>query len=82
MEQLTKYEQAKIIGTRAIQISMGAPFLIKLTEKDLQNVRYSPIEISKMEFQQGLIPIAVKRPTPSQKKKEQPVHYFDQTKLE
>lgn len=82
MEQATKYEQARIIGTRALQISMGAPFFIKLTEKDLQGIRYSPIEIAKMEFHQGLIPIAVKRPMPAQKKKEQSVRYFDQTKLE
>ncbi len=83
MEQLTKYEQARIIGTRAMQISMGAPLFVKLAEKDLQNMRYSPIEIAKMEFQQELIPVGVKRPMPAQKKKEQQqVHYFDQTKLE
>ena len=60
----TKYEKARIIGARALQISMGAPFLIKLTEKDLQKINYSHIEIAKMEFDQGVLPITIKRPLP------------------
>ena len=57
----TKYEQARIIGTRALQISQGAPLLVKLSEKDLENIRYSPLEIAKLEYKEGLIPIDVNR---------------------
>ena len=61
----TKYEKARMIGSRALQIAMGAPFLVKLSEKDLKKVAYNPIEIAKLEFEKGIIPITVKRPLPS-----------------
>ena len=82
MENLTKYEEARIIGTRALQISMGAPFMLKFTEKEMENMRYSPIEIAKLEFKEGLIPISIRRPMPQQRKRAQPSRYIDQTKLE
>ena len=44
----TKYEKARILGSRALQIGMGAPFLIKLEEKDLKKSGYNPIEIAKL----------------------------------
>jgi len=37
----TKYELARIIGARALQLSQGAPLLVKLSEKDLEKVGYS-----------------------------------------
>jgi DNA-directed RNA polymerase subunit K len=52
--QYTRYERARIIGARALQISMGAPLLIK-TE------RIDPLEIAIEEFTQNKIPITVKR---------------------
>lgn len=60
----TKYEKARMLGSRALQIAMGAPFLIKLEEADLKKVKYNPIEIAKLEFDKGLIPITVRRPLP------------------
>ena len=80
--EYTKYEQARIIGTRSLQISMGAPLFVKLNDEDLKKIRYNPIEIAKMEFSQGLIPIEVKRPMPGTVKKEIISKPFDQTKLE
>ncbi len=53
----TLYEKARIIGARALQISMGAPILIK-RPKDV----ISPIEIAKLEFEEGKIPISIRRP--------------------
>ncbi len=58
----TKYEKARIIGTRALQISSGAPFLVKLSPADLERLRYSPKSIAELEFEKGLIPISIKRP--------------------
>ena len=60
----TKYEKARIIGARALQLAMGAPLLIKMSKKDLEDIRYSPIEISKREFDEGILPITIKRPMP------------------
>ncbi len=60
-DRLTKYEKARIIGARSLQISMGAPFLIKLTPKRLEELHYDPLEIAKLEFEQGIIPIEIQR---------------------
>ncbi|MBS3135280.1 DNA-directed RNA polymerase subunit K [Candidatus Woesearchaeota archaeon] len=62
--QYNKYEKARIIGARALQIAMGAPMLVKLSEKDLEEIKFNPIEISKKEFNKGILPITIKRPMP------------------
>jgi len=66
----SKYEHARIVGSRALQISMGAPFLLKMKEKELEKLNYSPIEISKLEFAAGVIPITVKTPLPRSSRKD------------
>lgn len=60
----TKYEKARIIGARALQLSMGAPFLLKMSKESLEEINYNPVEISKMEFERGVLPITIKRPLP------------------
>ena len=60
--QFTKYERAQMIGSRALQISMGAPFKVKLSEEELSRIKYNPIEIAKIEFDKGVIPMRVVRP--------------------
>ena len=55
--EYTIYEKARIIGARALEISMGAPILIKREKNE-----YNPIEIAKKEFEKGVIPISVRRP--------------------
>ena len=62
--QYTKYEKARIIGARALQISMGAPILIKVDKKLLEEVNYNPVLIAKKEFESGIMPITIKRPLP------------------
>lgn len=64
VEKYTKYENARILGARSLQISMGAPFLIKIEEKELEKINFNPIEIAKKEFKEGIIPITVRRPFP------------------
>ena len=66
----SKYEKARMIGSRALQLSMGAPFLVKLSEEELQKIRFNPIEIAKKEFDEGIIPITVRRPLPKRMKNE------------
>ncbi len=63
----TKYEKTRIIGARALQLSMGAPFLVKISEKKLEELKYNPIEIAKLEFEAGVIPLQVKRELPGEK---------------
>lgn len=55
---LTRFEKARIIGARALQISMGAPVLIKIKKG------MSPTDIVKKEMEEGVLPLAVVRKTP------------------
>ncbi len=57
----TRFEKARIIGSRALQLAMGAPLTLKLKKSDFERIRYSPIEIAKLEYEKELIPITVKR---------------------
>ena len=52
----TRFEKARIIGARALQISMGAPIVI-----DIPSGMVDPIEIAWSEFNGDAIPITVKR---------------------
>tara|TARA_Y100000034_G_C6565782_1_gene245005 strand:+ start:212 stop:457 length:246 start_codon:yes stop_codon:yes gene_type:complete len=61
-EDYTRYEKARMIGSRALQLSMGAPFLVKLSEKDLESINYDIIEIALKEFDAQVLPITVRRP--------------------
>ena len=54
--QLTKFEKARIIGARALQISMGAPVII-----DVPKGMIAPVDIAMLEYENNLIPITIKR---------------------
>ncbi len=62
--KLTKYEKARIIGARALQLSMGAPLLLKLKKDELTGINYNPIKIAMLEYDKGVLPITIKRPMP------------------
>ncbi len=53
---LTKFEKARIIGARALQIAMGAPVII-----DIPPDVIDPIDIAITEFNNNVIPITIKR---------------------
>ncbi len=52
----TRFERARIIGARALQIAMGAPILL-----DVPKGLVDPIELATLEFERAVIPITVKR---------------------
>jgi DNA-directed RNA polymerase subunit K/omega len=60
--KLTRYEKARIIGSRALQLSMGAPTLIRIKEDFVE-----PLTIALSELKAGVIPITVKRNMPTKK---------------
>tara|TARA_Y100000031_G_C8106307_1_gene331156 strand:- start:409 stop:642 length:234 start_codon:yes stop_codon:yes gene_type:complete len=62
--EYTKYEKARLLGSRALQISMGAPFLVKLSDEELENLKYNPIEIAKLELEAGVIPLSIIKKMP------------------
>lgn len=80
--QFTKYEKARILGSRALQISMGAPYLIKLSKEQLEALKFNPLEIAKLEFDASVIPITVTRPLPEPKKEEAPQKQVKEEKAE
>ncbi len=50
----TKYEIARLIGARALQLSMGAPPLIKVADS-----KKTFIQIAEDELEKGVIPLSV-----------------------
>jgi DNA-directed RNA polymerase subunit K len=50
-----RFEKARVIGARALQLKMGAPPLI-VVKADI-----SALDIAKIEFEKDVIPITVKR---------------------
>jgi DNA-directed RNA polymerase subunit K len=52
----TRFEKARIIGARSLQISLGAPVLIDIPEGMID-----PVEIARLEYDRDMIPITVKR---------------------
>ena len=63
-EELSKYERARIIGARALQIAMGAPILVKIKKAELETLKYNPIRIARREFEKGVLPLAIRRSKP------------------
>lgn len=55
---LTKYEKARIIGKRAMQISKGSPPLVEIGDLE------SPIDIARKELMERKIPFIIRRPLP------------------
>lgn len=66
-ENFTKYEQARILGARALQIAMNAPLLIKITPEDLEKIKYDALKIAEVELKSNILPISVKKPFPKKK---------------
>lgn len=55
---MTKYERARILGTRALQISLNAPVLVDIEGET------DPLQIAKKELAQKKIPLVVRRHLP------------------
>jgi len=66
-EQFTKYERARILGARALQIAMNAPLLIKITDEDLEKIKYDALKIAEVELDSGILPISINKPFPAKK---------------
>jgi DNA-directed RNA polymerase I, II, and III subunit RPABC2 len=57
--KITRFERARIVGARALQISMGAPILTELPES-----MSDPIDISIRELVDGMLPMTIRRTLP------------------
>ncbi len=61
-DEYTRFEVARIIGARALQISMGAPVLLKV-DGEIEN----PLALARMEYDASVIPLTVKRKLPKRR---------------
>ncbi len=66
-QNFTKYEKARILGARALQLAMNAPLLLKITEEDLAKINYDVLKIAEIELDSGVLPISIKKPFPERK---------------
>ncbi|KAI8907877.1 RNA polymerase, subunit omega/K/RPB6 [Gorgonomyces haynaldii] len=55
---MTKYEKARILGTRALQISMNAPVMVDLLGET------DPLQIALKELRERKIPLMIRRYMP------------------
>lgn len=65
--QFSKYEVARILGARALQVAMNAPLLIKISQEDLEEIKFDALKIAEIEFNSNALPISVKKPLPMKK---------------
>ena len=55
---MTKYEKARLLGTRALQISMNAPLMVELSGES------DPLEIAMKELRERKLPLMIRRYLP------------------
>ena len=68
---LTRFEQARIMGARALQLSLGAPPFITIPK----DARIS-LDISMEELEKKVIPITIRRVLPNGDYQNIPINYF------
>ncbi|MEM0000856.1 MAG: DNA-directed RNA polymerase subunit K [Desulfurococcaceae archaeon] len=57
-QRLSRFELARVIGARALQLSMGAPPLIDVSNIEVRD----PVYIATLELINGLLPMSILRP--------------------
>ena len=55
--EYTRFEKARIIGARALQVRMGAPILIEMSAGMID-----PVEVAMLEYEKELIPLTIHKP--------------------
>jgi len=69
---LTRFEKARIMGARALQLSLGAPPFIPIPK----TARIS-LDISMVELEERVIPITIRRVLPNGDYQNIPIDYFE-----
>lgn len=59
MEKLTRFEKARLVSARALQLSLGAPPLVEVKKGS------SMIDIAEFELEEKVIPLIVLRKYPN-----------------
>ena len=69
---LTRFEKARIMGARALQLSLGAPTFIQIPD-----TAKTSLDIAMEELEQRVIPIIIRRSLPNGDYQNIPINYFD-----
>jgi DNA-directed RNA polymerase I, II, and III subunit RPABC2 len=70
---MTRFEKARIVGARALQIAMGAPVLTDTTGSVLSG----SIDISLKELKEKVLPITIRRRLPDGTSQDIPVQWLE-----
>jgi len=65
-QKYSRYEKTRIISARTLQIAQGSPVLVEIPKGVIK-----PIEIAKLEWEAGVIPIDIKKEVLTEEKKEE-----------
>ena len=69
--RITRFEKARIIGARSLQIAMGAPVLLE-APKGLTN----PIDLALKELEMRILPITIRRKLPDGEYQDIPLNWL------
>ena len=70
--KLTRFEKARIVGARALQIALGAPILIE------PSTLSSPIDFALKELEIGILPVTIRRTLPDGTSQDIPLKWLIQ----
>jgi len=69
-DKFTRYEIARILGARSLQLAMDAPVLLKLTKEQEEELNFDSLKTAEKELEAEVLPITVKRPLPRKSEKQ------------
>jgi len=72
--RITRFEKARIVGARALQISMGAPLLIEVPKSSI-----NAITLALRELEVGVLPITIRRKLPEGTFQDIPIQWLQVT---
>jgi len=70
MDKYTRYEIARILGARSLQLAMDAPILLKMSSEELDELNFDVLKIAEKELDAEVLPITVKRPLPKKSQRD------------
>ena len=68
-KKFTRYEIARILGARSLQLAMDAPVLLKLSDEEKDDLNFDTLKTAEKELVAEVLPITVKRPFPKKSEK-------------
>tara|TARA_Y100000310_G_scaffold282789_2_gene304300 strand:- start:13558 stop:13998 length:441 start_codon:yes stop_codon:yes gene_type:complete len=68
-KKFTRYEIARILGARSLQLAMDAPVLLKLSKEEEEELNFDTLRTAERELTAEVLPITIKRPLPKKSEK-------------